>query len=66
MTTRNRGFASLTPEQRANVSSLGGRAGADNPNRPWAKNPELAKEMARRAVAARMRNKLTRTTDTVE
>lgn len=42
VTQRPRGFAALTPERRAEISRMGGKAGAGSPNRPWARDTDLA------------------------
>lgn len=39
-----RGFAALSPERRREIAAKGGAAGAGSTNRPWARDPELARQ----------------------
>lgn len=54
-----RGLACLTPERRREIASMGGKKGANNPNRPWARDPDLARENAKKGGLTRRKEKPT-------
>lgn len=65
-TPRLRGFANMSPERLREASAKGGRAGKDNPNRPWARNTDDAREASRLAAIARRKKRLTPDTDSID